>query len=652
MPAPSENQGHEVRPHALEDSQDLLRYVIKHDSSAVALLDSEFNYLAVSDRFLDDYGVPDDDVIGRNHYDVFPDLPELWKEAYRSALMGQVVKNEDDWYEHADGSILHNRWECRPWYHSDGSIGGIVLYTEVTTEQKEAEEALIQSQGRYRQLFELESDAILLLDAETGQILEANSAACSLYGYTRAEWLSMKNTDISLEPDETRAAARHGQTWVPTRRHRAKGGTEILVEITASHFELRGRHTILAAMRDVTEREAAAQALRSSEEQLRQAQKMEAIGQLAGGIAHDFNNLLTTIMGYSELILASGCDHPEEVRADVQEIRQAAERARELTSQILAFSRRQPQRPEIVSPNALIEAAEQLLRRTLGEDIEFVISLDPDTAQIEVDPGQFTQVIANLAVNARDAMPNGGRLTITTSNVILDDEFCRSYADCVPGPYVMVGVSDTGRGIDGETLTRIFEPFFTTKDQGAGTGLGLSTVHGIVKQSRGHVFVDSEIGVGSTFKVGLPPAVSQTVAATKSETMAASETPKAETILVVEDQDSVRALVKRVLEREGYKVVAVANGDQGLQVIEGDTDVDLLLTDIVLPGTTQGDALGERALELRPGLPLLFMSGYLRNASIAAERFDATVGFLQKPFAPDVLCSKVRAALQESSRPV
>ena len=649
MSAPSDSQGHEVRLHALEDSQDLLRYVIKHDSSAVALLDGEFNYLAVSDRFLDDHGVPDKDVIGRNHYDVFPDLPELWKEAHRSALMGQVVKNEDDWYEHADGSILHNRWECRPWYRSDGSIGGIVLYTEGTTERKEAEEALIQSEGRYRQLFELESDAILLLDAETGQILEANSAACSLYGYSRAEWHSMKNTDISLEPNETRAAARHGQTWVPSRRHHTKDGTEILVEITASHFELKGRHTILAAMRDVTERDAAAQALRSSEEQLRQAQKMDAIGQLAGGIAHDFNNLLTTIMGYSELILASGCDHPEEVRSDVQEIRQAAERARELTSQILAFSRRQPQKPEIVSPNALIQGAEQLLRRTLGENIEFVISLDPNTAQVEVDPGQFTQVIANLAVNARDAMPNGGKLTVSTSNVVLDDEFCRSYPDCSPGSYVMIEVSDTGRGMDGATLSRIFEPFFTTKDQGAGTGLGLSTVHGIVKQNGGHVFVDSSLGVGSSFKVGLPPAVSQTVTATQPESVTTPEKPQGETILVVEDQASVRALVKRVLEREGYKVIAVADGDQGLQIIQADTEVDLLLTDIVLPGPVQGDALGERALELRPGLPLLFMSGYLRNASIAAERFDATVGFLQKPFAPDVLCAKVRAALQKDS---
>jgi two-component system, cell cycle sensor histidine kinase and response regulator CckA len=651
MSAASENQGQGVGPSALEDSQDLLRYIIKHDSSAVALLDRELNYLAVSDRFLDDYGIPDDDIIGKNHYDVFPDLPEVWKEAHRSALMGQTVKNEDDWYEHADGSILHNRWECRPWYRSDGTIGGIVLYTEVTTEQKEAEEALLQSEGRYRQLFELESDAILLVDAETGQILEANSAACSLYGYSRAEWLSMKNTDISLEPDETRAAARHGQTWVPARRHHSKDGTEILVEITASHFELRGRHTILAAMRDVTEREAATQALRSSEEQLRQAQKMDAIGQLAGGIAHDFNNLLTTIMGYSELILASSCDRPEEVRADVQEIRQAAERAKDLTSQILAFSRRQPQKPEIVSPNALIEETEQLLRRTLGENIEFVISLDPEAASVEVDPGQFMQVIANLAVNARDAMPSGGKLTISTGNVVLDDEFCRVYPDCVPGPYVMVEVADTGRGIDEETLKRVFEPFFTTKGQGAGTGLGLSTVHGIVKQSGGHIFVDSEPGVGSSFKICLPPAGSQTVAATQPETPAVAEAPKGETILVVEDQDSVRALVKRVLEREGYEVIAVSDGDQGLKIIQGGTDVDLLLTDIVLPGFTQGDTLGERALELRPGLPLLFMSGYLRNASIAAERFDAAVGFLQKPFAPDVLCSKVREALQEDSHP-
>ncbi len=646
MPASSENQGHEASPRPLEDSQDLLRYVIKHDSSAVVLLDSDLNYLAVSDRFLDDHGVPERDVIGRNHYDLFPDLPEAWKEAHQSALGGQIVKNEDDWYELEDGSILHSRWECRPWYRSDRTIGGIVLYTEATTERREAEEALAQSEGRYRQLFELESDAVLLIDAETGQILEANGAACSLYGYDPSEWLAMKNTDLSLDPEKTRADAQNGRTWVPSRRHRAKDGTTILVEITARHFELKGRHTILAAMRDVTERERATQILRESGERLRQSQKMEAIGQLAGGIAHDFNNLLTTIMGYSELLLAGDCSDTGRVRNDVSQIRQAAERARELTNQILTFSRRQPQRPEILSPNALIKEAEQLLRRTLGEDIEFVTSLDPDTSAIEVDPSQFSQVITNLAVNAREAMPSGGRIAISTGNVVLDEEFCESHPDCTPGPFVMVEVSDTGRGIEQETLDRIFEPFFSTKGQGASAGLGLSAVHGIVKQSGGHIFVESQSGVGSTFKIFLPPAavISTTL---NSDPARISSKQVEKTILVVEDQDSVRALVKRVLEREGYKVIAVADGDEGLQIIRGKARVDLLLTDIVLPGTTQGDSLGERALKVRPGLPLLFMSGYLRNASIPAERFGAKVGFLQKPFAPEALCRRVREALEE-----
>jgi PAS domain S-box-containing protein len=649
MSAPSKNQGQEARPYAREDSQDLLRYVIKHDSCAVALLDNELTYLAVSDRFLDDHGVPDRDIIGKNHYDIFPDVPEIWKEAHRSALAGQVVKNDDDWYELADGSILHNRWECRPWYRSDGEVGGIVLYTEATTERKEAQEALVQSEGRYRQLFELESDAIVLVDAESGQVLEANGAACSLYGYTREEWLSMKHTDVSLEPEQTLSSARDGTTWIPVRRHRTKDHVTIQVEITAAHFELNGRRVILSALRDVTEREKAAQALRESEEQLRQSQKMEAIGQLAGGIAHDFNNLLTTIMGYSEFILASDCADPEQVHADVLEIRQAAERARDLTSQILTFSRRQPQTPEIVSPNTLIAESEQLLRRTLGEDIEFVVSLAPDAESIKVDPGQFSQVIANLAVNARDAMPFGGKLTIATCNAILDDEFCRSHPECTPGPRVMIEVSDTGQGIDRETLGHIFEPFYTTKEQGAGTGLGLSTVHGIVKQSGGNVFVESEPGLGSTFKICLPPAV-PTPATSRPVAPPTLSEPAGRRILVVEDQDSVRTLLKRVLEKEGYEVVAVADGDQALQLVQSEMDIDLLLTDIVLPGKTQGDALGERARDSRPGLPLLFMSGYVRNASIAAERFEGKVGFLQKPFAPEVLCTKVRAALEESTR--
>jgi two-component system, cell cycle sensor histidine kinase and response regulator CckA len=632
-----------------DDIQDLLRYIIKHDSSAVALFDNDLHYLAVSDRFLEDYRVRDQDVIGTCFYDIFPDIPEAWKEAHRVCLAGQVVRNEDDWYEHADGSITHNRWECRPWFRSNETIGGMVLYSEVTTERIEAEEALIESEDRYRQLFDVVSDAIIVVDAETGQVLEVNRAACSVYGYTRDEWLSMKNTDVSDEPEDTRMTMRGAATWIPIRRQRGKDGRTILVEMTATHFDYRGRPAILGVMRDVTAREEAAQALRDSEEQLRQSQKMEAVGQLAGGIAHDFNNLLMTIMGYSELLLASDCSNPEQIKADICEIRIAADRAKKLTGQILAFSRRQIQAPEVVAVNSLVTDAEQLLRRTLPENIEIIVSTAPDAGTVNVDPGHFSQVLMNIALNSKDAMPNGGTLTIATGAVTLDADFTRYYPDCPPGGYVMIEVTDTGTGMDLETQSHAFEPFFTTKPEGTGTGLGLSTVHGIVKQSGGHIVVESVPGVGSTLRIFLPPAGE--VSTVTDQTPTPTSVPAAAaTILVVEDQDAVRTLVKRVLEREGYKVLAAPDGRQALQFLEEGTDVDLLLTDIVLPGEIQGDALAHQALQIRPNIPLLFMSGYLRNASIAADQFEAKVDFLQKPFPPDILCNKIRITLERARR--
>jgi CheY-like chemotaxis protein len=297
----------------------------------------------------------------------------------------------------------------------------------------------------------------------------------------------------------------------------------------------------------------------------------------------------------------------------------------------------------------LVTAAEQLLRRTLPESIEIVLSTAPNAGSVMVDPGQFSQVIMNLALNSRDAMPNGGTLTIATGNVALDEDFSRFYPDCPPGNYVMVDVTDTGTGMDLETQAHIFEPFYTTKAVGAGTGLGLSTVHGIIKQSGGHVLVQSVPGVGSTLRIFLPPALGAPTEAAEEAPPFPSALP-AETILVVEDQDAVRGLVKRVLEREGYRVLAVGDGDQALELLRGGAAVDLMLTDIVLPGTIQGDVLAHRALELRPNIPLLFMSGYLRNASIAADQFDAKVDFLQKPFPPDILCNKVRVTLERIHR--
>ncbi|OFW56602.1 MAG: hypothetical protein A2133_00100 [Actinobacteria bacterium RBG_16_64_13] len=527
-----------------------------------------------------------------------------------------------------------------------GGIGvGRLLVLRDITARAQADEALRESEERYRALFELESDAIVLVDNESGQILEVNAAAMVLYGYSREEWLSMNHTDVSVEPDKTRQAAGDRLTQIPIRRHKKKDGTVFPVEITGRHFDWKGRSVRIAAIRDITDRVEAEQALRERDDKLRQAQKMEAVGQLAGGIAHDFNNLLTAIIGYSDLILASSERVGDSLRADVEEIKAAADRARALTRQILAFSRHQALQPEVVSLNDLVTSTDRLLCRTLGEDIELVTLLCPELELVEVDASQFEQVLMNLALNSRDAMPHGGKLTIETANVELSDEYCDSHLGITPGHYVMLAVSDTGAGMDEKTRSRVFEPFFTTKEPGRGTGLGLSTVYGTVKQSGGSVFVYSEPGKGTTFKIYLRR-VDGPIKSRPTTAAGSGLTGGQETILVVEDERGVRQLVVRILKGLGYDVIDTANGDDALGVLKDRKClVDMLLTDVVLPGTMQGNELAQAVGLLYPRLPVLYMSGYTRDAIVHAGRLDQGVNYLEKPFTPDGLAKRVREVL-------
>ncbi len=396
---------------------------------------------------------------------------------------------------------------------------------------------------------------------------------------------------------------------------------------------------------------AAEAALRASEEQLRQAQKMEAVGQLAGGIAHDFNNLLTAILGYSDLLLADEQVAALPQKADVEEIHKAAERAGSLTRQLLAFSRRQALRPEVISPNSILTGMEPLLRRTLGEDIDLVSLTQADVGHVEIDLHQFEQVLLNLALNARDAMPNGGKLTLEVANVELGEKYCSSHPEATPGSYVMLAVSDTGTGMDEATRTRVFEPFFTTKPPGQGTGLGLAMVYGMVKQSRGNVFVYSELGHGTTFKIYLPR-VAERCAPERTALPHVPARGGRETVLVVEDESSLRILIERVLEGAGYQVVTFGSADAAADALDSARVIpDLLLTDIVLPGSLQGKDLADRALAQMPELRVLYISGYTRNAIVHAGRLDEGVNFLEKPFTPEALARAVRQVLDGAEGP-
>jgi two-component system cell cycle sensor histidine kinase/response regulator CckA len=390
------------------------------------------------------------------------------------------------------------------------------------------------------------------------------------------------------------------------------------------------------SFRDVTER-------RRLEESLRQSQKMEAVGRLAGGIAHDFNNLLTAINGYSSLVLRLLSEtHP--ARGDVLEIRKAGERAAGLTEQLLAFSRRQVLRPEILDLNAVVEDMKNMLGRLIPENIALEAHLSPNVGTVRADRGQLEQVIMNLAVNARDAMPEGGRLILETDNAELGVRFAQLHPELVPGPYVMLAVSDTGAGMDEETRARVFEPFFTTKQVGKGTGLGLSTVYGIVRQSGGHVSVYSEVGGGTVFKIYLPREEATSTEAPEPRA-AITEAPGAETILLAEDEDGVRTLIEKLLEEAGYRVLAAGTAEEALRLGQDHSGpIHLLLTDVVMPGMG-GPELAGRLAEDRAGLRVLYTSGYTDAAVMDRGELPPGALFLQKPFTPAALTAKVREAL-------
>jgi two-component system cell cycle sensor histidine kinase/response regulator CckA len=424
-------------------------------------------------------------------------------------------------------------------------------------------------------------------------------------------------------------------------------GEETAVEALsagAHDFMTKGKLSRLLPAIDRELREAASRAERKQmQEQLRLSQKMEAVGQLAGGIAHDFNNMLTAILGYADL-LTNEVGKGSPLLESIGEIRKAGERAASLTRQLLAFSRRQVLEPKVLDLNALVENLENMLRRLIGEDVELVTVLDPGIGRVRADAGQLEQVIVNLAVNARDAMPKGGTLTIETKDVELDEAYAREHISVRPGRYVMLAVSDIGLGMSVETKSHMFEPFFTTKGKGKGTGLGLATVYGIVKQSGGYVWVYSELDLGTSFKIYLPR-VEEAAEAEGARRLAEHATGGSETVLLVEDEQSVRTLVRRILESYGYTVIEASGAAQALEAARRwEGPIHLILTDVVMP-EMGGSELAPRVAELRPDVRVIFMSGYTDDAILRQGLIAEGGHFLQKPFTPEVLARKVREVL-------
>lgn len=511
-----------------------------------------------------------------------------------------------------------------------------------------------RSEAHFRSLIENASDLISII-SRTGQILYASPSMVPVFGYSPEELTGRSVRDL-VHPDDIPlveqliggAAPAPGDTRAFELRVRHQDGTFRVIEGVATNLladpNVAG---IVVNSRDISERRAAEQSLREREEQLRQAQKMEAIGRLAGGVAHDFNNLLTVINGYSEFLL--GTLEPADPRyAYTQSIHDAGERAADLTRQLLAFSRKQMLRPEVLNLNDIVRDTQRMLRRLIGEDIQLVYRLDPDLGGVEADVSQVHQVLMNLCLNARDAMPRGGKLTIETanaSNVTADMPFAGNDVEVRPGDYVTLSVSDTGHGMSQATQERIFEPFFTTKEQGKGTGLGLATVYGIVRQSEGHILIESALGKGTTFRIYLPRVERSVPAENAPE--AVPSLAGTETILLVEDETEVRRLAASSLRSYGYHVVEAADAEEALRLYDTcKGTADILLTDVVMPGMT-GVELSKRLLSLSPNLKVIFVSGYADSVMLRHGVLDTGVSLLQKPYSPADLAAKVRETLAQ-----
>jgi len=536
-----------------------------------------------------------------------------------------------------------------------GRVTGMNGVMRDVTERERAQAEAQQARRRLESTFASLGDAVLVVEPATRRVLMCNDAVARVFGYSPREVVGKTteslHVDHSTFEDFGKRSSQvldRGSVFHIEYEMRRRDGSVFPTEISVSGIrDARGdRTSVVSVVRDITERKQAEQALRETEEQLRQSQRMEAVGRLAGGVAHDFNNLLTAIIGHADLLLTE-VEPGSESRRDVEGIRASADRAAALTRQLLAFSRRQTLQPHVFNLGVVVQSMADLLTRLIGEDTDLVFREDPALWPVEADPGQVEQVIMNLALNAWDAMPDGGKLTLETANVELGPDYVATHSEAESGPHVMLAVSDTGTGIDPDVLPYIFEPFFTTKELGKGTGLGLSTVYGIVKQSGGNVRVYSEPGQGTTFKLYFPRAGGSVDWAPEGTSAQKGRVDGGnETILVVEDEPAVRALTVRVLEAAGYTVLQEGDPAEALKLYEEHGGlVHLLLTDVILPGMS-GRTLAD-TITARQGVSpkVLFMSGYTQNAIVHEGRLDVGVDFLGKPFAPDALLRKVREVL-------
>lgn len=631
---------------AYEQSLEFYKNVINSFDDLIFVKNERHEWVFLNDAACKFWGYQQEALLGKTDHDIFPreEADIYWakdNEVFQSEKPDLNIEKQT-----IDGNLY--TIATKKSIYKDPHTGEryIVGTIRDITEQKKAEEAIQREKDMAQQYLDIAGVMLVALGTD-GTVTLINKKGCQILGCEEEEiigknWfdnfipkaMRMEIQDVFDELMQgTSSVRQYNENLVLTKK-----GTERMVAwhntlLTNDKGDIIGT---LSSGEDITEN-------RRLEEQLFQSQKMEAIGRLAGGIAHDFNNALTAIMGYSDII-AKDAEVKDKHRSYIDEIKKSAERAATLTQQLLAFSRKQIMQPKVLNLNTMLKNTKNMLQRMIGEDITFRLQTATPIDMIKVDPGKIEQVVINLAVNARDAMPNGGILEVETKNIFLDHAFCEMHKGADPGNYVLLSVHDTGKGIDNETMKHIFEPFFTTKEIGKGTGLGLATVYGIVRQSGGYIDVQSQEGSGTTVAIYLPRVDKVPETVEKHESKVAEG--KNETILFVEDDDMVRNMVAAVLEQYGYNVIEAENGSVAMKRCEQEDKIHLMITDVVMPGTS-GPDLVRQIITMQPEMKVLYISGYTDDAIVHHGVLDENTPFLQKPFTPQKLALKVQELLED-----
>jgi two-component system cell cycle sensor histidine kinase/response regulator CckA len=638
-------QIHRIRRELIE-REEMFHLISENVADMIAVVDLEGRRIFNSVSYQKLLGYSAEELQSSSGFEqIHPEDRELVQKAAKEARETGAGKILEYRFRHKNGQWLVLESVASVIRNEKGEAEKLVIVNRDVTERKKTQEALSRSEASFRSLVEGAPHGIYRATT-SGQFLEVNPALQRMLGYESPQELFKADlaTQIFRHPADYQ---RMNEFLTESKEMKdielewqRRGGETMVVRCSGQLVSAKdggpGYFEVFAE--DVTER-------RTLERQLRMAQKMEAIGRLSGGIAHDFNNLLGVIIGYSG-VLKKSLDKSQPTYEYATEIEKAGQRAASLTRQLLAFSRQQVLTPSVLSLNSLVSDMEKMLPRLLGEDINVSLSLDPELGSVKADQGQIEQVIMNLAVNARDAMPSGGKLHIQTANVEMDHAFQRDHLGSNPGSYVMLAISDTGTGMTAETIAHIFEPFFTTKGVGEGTGLGLATVYGVVKQSNGYIWVDSAVGKGSSFQIYLPRHLdTEQVLAEKPKVQVREKPQGSEMILLVEDADALRKLAQAFLESNGFRVLSAANGEAALEIASRHSGIfDLLLTDVVMPGMN-GRVLAEKLSLRQPGLKVLFMSGYTDSFIAGHGVLQKGTNLLHKPFTEEVFISKVREVL-------